>query len=391
MMIRVITTIYPFPTNTGGKRRIVTVLEAFLRAGHRVELVVITKENEQLDRTELPENIDLAIFYQTNWTYLKNVLRSMWRFEPLQVSIYRDRRVSQLVEKQPVHTTVLHLIRSSWLRPSGNVILEMTDSLALNYSRRVLRLRKWLRNPVITSLYFLEFLLVRNYERKICNEFKKSILVSSLDAAYVNKKRLDSSTVAVIPLAINDVSKNKEMLSPEKNGIFFIGRLDYEPNEVAIRYFLEACFVKLLEQFPNIKLRVVGGGASPSLANIFLSFGEAIQHTDFVQDLSLITSKSFCSIAPMRSGAGMQNKILDAMNHSLPVVTTRLGYGAMNFKIGEEILIADSDQEFISTIGNLYEKPIESTRIGDSARQAVRRSFGFKKFSSSYLKECFDE
>lgn len=76
MMIRVVTTIYPFPTNTGGKRRIVTVLEAFLRAGHRVELVVITKKNEQLDRTELPENIDLAIFYQTNCNLIRLIIKT---------------------------------------------------------------------------------------------------------------------------------------------------------------------------------------------------------------------------------------------------------------------------------------------------------------------------
>jgi glycosyltransferase involved in cell wall biosynthesis len=60
--------------------------------------------------------------------------------------------------------------------------------------------------------------------------------------------------------------------------------------------------------------------------------------------------KANIAIAPMQSGSGMQNKILEAMAVKVPVITSTLGLGDLKAKIGKDLLIADSADMFIRQI-----------------------------------------
>jgi glycosyltransferase involved in cell wall biosynthesis len=77
------------------------------------------------------------------------------------------------------------------------------------------------------------------------------------------------------------------------------------------------------------------------------------------------------AIAPMQSGSGIQNKILEAMASGLPVVTTTLGIGSLKAEPGREILVADSPEKFAKTVIGLLQNGELAEAIGYQASKFV--------------------
>jgi hypothetical protein len=75
------------------------------------------------------------------------------------------------------------------------------------------------------------------------------------------------------------------------------------------------------------------------------------------------------AIAPMQSGSGIQNKILEAMSCGLPVVTTNLGLGNIKAKPRKDILVADSPEDFAQSVIELLQNPLKAREIGYKARE----------------------
>jgi glycosyltransferase involved in cell wall biosynthesis len=73
----------------------------------------------------------------------------------------------------------------------------------------------------------------------------------------------------------------------------------------------------------------------------------------------------------MRSGAGMQNKILEAMSCGLPVVASPLGLGSIRAEPGVELMLADTPEEFISSVDTLLSDSCMAQRISCRARDFV--------------------
>ena len=80
-----------------------------------------------------------------------------------------------------------------------------------------------------------------------------------------------------------------------------------------------------------------------------MSSGDAIV-TGRVEDVRPYFNKSSVFVCPLRSGSGMQTKILEAMAMEVPVVTTSLGFEALEAIRGEHIIVADGAKKFAQEI-----------------------------------------
>jgi glycosyltransferase involved in cell wall biosynthesis len=80
-------------------------------------------------------------------------------------------------------------------------------------------------------------------------------------------------------------------------------------------------------------------------------------------------------IAPLFMGAGQQNKVLEAMAMGVPVITTELVNNAIGAKVGDELLVASSAEEFADQAVRLLEDGELYGRVSASALEFVRRTF----------------
>nr|WP_302828666.1 glycosyltransferase family 4 protein [uncultured Bacteroides sp.] len=149
--------------------------------------------------------------------------------------------------------------------------------------------------------------------------------------------------------------------------IVFVGKMNYEPNVVAVLHFANNVFPILCLDYPKLKFVIVG--AHPDERVKKMAKNENIIVTGYVESVEPYYQRATIVVAPMLSGAGIQNKIIQAMSYACCVVTTSIG--AEGLHIDHEIAIVDKDESMIETISFLLSNRKARLLMGKRARQYV--------------------
>ena len=127
----------------------------------------------------------------------------------------------------------------------------------------------------------------------------------------------------VIPVGI-DVSKIVPLHgSSEKNSFFFIGSLDYIPNQEGLRWFIEQVWKRIVKKNASIKFYIAGSHASEKFT-AYLN-RQHVMYLGEVEDAKHFMQSKGLMVVPLLSGGGIRVKIVEAMAMGIPVVSTSLG------------------------------------------------------------------
>lgn len=152
------------------------------------------------------------------------------------------------------------------------------------------------------------------------------------------------------------------------NIIMFVGKMNYEPNVVAVTYFAEKIFPKLCVYYPNLNFLIVG--AHPDSRVQKLGRLSNIVVTGYVESIEPYYRRATIVVAPMQTGAGIQNKIIQAMSYACCVVTTPIGAEGLMIK-NNEIAIFQNAEEWIDGIKLLLNSREKREYMGLLARSYV--------------------
>jgi len=170
-----------------------------------------------------------------------------------------------------------------------------------------------------------------------------------------------------------------------RDGFMFIGNFYHEPNWDALRFLKESIWPKILAKLPHAVLNIYGAYQSQKVLGFhnpkqgFLIHGR-------VDDAMEVTCKSKVSLAPLRFGAGVKGKLLEAMVSGTPSVTTLVGAEAMADAQNWCGVATDSLDEFVDGAVNLY-----SDEVLWEASQARGFEIIQKRFKSEIYLEKFKD
>ncbi len=102
----------------------------------------------------------------------------------------------------------------------------------------------------------------------------------------------------------------------------------------------------------------------------------------FVDDLGAVYRDTDIAINPVRFGAGLKIKTVEALASGLPLVTTAEGARGLGQFAGEAFLVADEPAEFGSHLGALLASVEQRSALADAAWRVAREHFT--------PKACFD-
>lgn len=165
--------------------------------------------------------------------------------------------------------------------------------------------------------------------------------------------------------------------------LVFVGKMSYEPNVVATTHFATRVFPKLLSRFPE--LHFVIAGANPEARVRQLAELPNVEVTGFVDSVVPYFQYATIVVAPMLTGAGIQNKIIQAMSYGCCVVTTPIGAEGLDIR-HEEIAVVEGDNDMAATIASLLLDPERRKAMGKFAREYV-----ISHLSESVISEQFWE
>lgn len=107
---------------------------------------------------------------------------------------------------------------------------------------------------------------------------------------------------------------------PETCSLVFWGRLDFEPNADAVRWFASRVWPKLRVRQPQARLKIVGKNAGDKVRQ--LGDIPGIQFVGEVDDIRTHAHSASATILPMRCGGGIKNKLLEAAAMGLPILAS---------------------------------------------------------------------
>lgn len=152
----------------------------------------------------------------------------------------------------------------------------------------------------------------------------------------------------------------------------FIGSLDWLPNLEGLEWFLDRCWPKINQQWPQMTLHIAGRNTPLSLlelkmSNVFVH-GEVPDAVQFIAQHSVM-------IVPLFSGSGMRVKIVEGMMMGKLIITTSVGKEGIDGKHQQDFLVADSEEAFIQAIQFCVEQPHQALAISKHAQENATQQF----------------
>ena len=230
----------------------------------------------------------------------------------------------------------------------------------LNFKER-LKSANWFFKFIIK----IELKRLQVYEKKIADFSKLSLIVSGKDSNQINSKNLYT-----LPIGLNlDFVKNLKIKS-KSNRIIFTGNMNYFPNVQAIEWFVENCWKNIKNKIIDFEIYIVGINPTKKILKLTAK-KDGIIVTGEVKSVFNYIKTSTLAIAPMQSGSGMQNKIIEAMACKVPVVTTSIGLGDIRAKNEKNIIIADDPNTYAKKIIDLLLDKPKRIKLGLNGKKYV--------------------
>ena len=209
---------------------------------------------------------------------------------------------------------------------------------------------------------------VRRHEARAYRPFAAAILVTSEDAAEVAWLDGGLRTV-VIPNGV-DAAHFAAPGDGARRGIVFTGVLEVPANERAAVRLARRLLPRVRARVPGAELTIVGRAPGPAVRALAALAG--VEVVPDVPDLRPWLWGARVYACPMASGTGIKNKLLEAMAAGAPAVATRLACQGLAVRDGEQLCIADSDDELAAALAALLEDPVRAARLARSALAYVR-------------------
>ena len=163
------------------------------------------------------------------------------------------------------------------------------------------------------------------------------------------RTELPGAHVEVIPLPVHDIVATTTPYA-QREGLLFIGGT-HPPNSDALSWFIRDVFPLVRRTLPAVILTVAGEVTRDKIKGLDLT---NIVFSGYIPDLLPCYEKARIFIAPLRYGAGIKGKILEAMSYGLPIVTTAVGAEGIGLGDGEDALIATDRDAFAQAVTDLY-------------------------------------
>lgn len=217
------------------------------------------------------------------------------------------------------------------------------------------------------------FAHVARYEFQMRRACAATVVVGDADARVLSRI-FGVRNVRVIPNGVDipDVAAVKRSLRPT---VMFTGVLKYPANIDALLYFADEIWPAVHERVPHAVFQIVGRNPVPAVVELGSRAG--IEVVADVRSVQACLAEAWLAVAPMRTGAGIKNKILEAWSVGTPAVMTPIATNGLN-QAPPELLLAAEGVELSILVGDLLLDERRRAMLGELARVTAKVAFSWR-------------
>jgi glycosyltransferase involved in cell wall biosynthesis len=303
--------------------------------------------------------------------------RSMISWEPYIVSKFRSRKMARTIRNltvsQPFDIVQLEYTQMgqyvSEVR-SGRTVLHEHDVVL----RTVKRYYSRTHSPFSRAWYLLEWCRLNSYEHRMVRQFDGISTLTRPDALLLEWQTRNPHVNVLSPgVDLPPISDGNGKRNPD--AILFLGNLTQLPNDDAAIWLCTDIFPRIIAEHSAAMLTIIG--RSPSRALRAAASDSRIKLLDFVKDLRPHLLQAGVFAAPLRLGGGIKIKILDALAHGCPVVTTPVGTEGITGLTSSSVLISRTAEGIARHCILLLRNPARAAELGQRGRDVVRENFSW--------------
>jgi glycosyltransferase involved in cell wall biosynthesis len=262
------------------------------------------------------------------------------------------------------------------------VVWDSVDCISYLFAQAA-RSSRSLKGKMMTRL---ELGRTERYEASLVERFDRTAVTSRLDKEALVElaqrygQGVKATQIEIVP---NGVDFEHFSFRPNtgrpRNRIVFSGKMSYHANVTAALHLVNDIMPRVWAQQPSAEVWIVGKDPARELtalatpASADSAAPRRVVVTGAVQEMEKYIQDSTIAAAPLLYGAGIQNKVIEAMACGTPVVTSPQASQALAAKPGVELLVAEDPERFADAILELLQSPERCTALGKAGRAFVEQ------------------
>tara|TARA_R110000868_G_scaffold3285_2_gene21456 strand:+ start:3130 stop:4365 length:1236 start_codon:yes stop_codon:yes gene_type:complete len=327
--------VWPEPNATAAGTRILQLIKAFLADNNEVIFASTAAKSELSYNLELLNVIQIPIILNDSSFdhFIKELQPDIVVYDRFLIEEQFGWRVAKNVPKaiRILDTEDLHSLRLVRFEANKN-----KDNFSID---------NWLQSDItkreIASIYRCDL----------------SLIISSFEMQLVQKTiKIDDSILLHLPFMVEKTEKGVFENYPEfekRKDFICIGNGKHAPNIDAVRWLKESIWPLIRKQLPESKLHIYGAYLPQQILEMHQPKQGFLVH-GYAENLEKVLTSAKINLAPLRFGAGLKGKLIDAMRFGTPSITTTIGAEAMHDHSPWNGAVADSEENFVGAAVTYY-------------------------------------
>jgi glycosyltransferase involved in cell wall biosynthesis len=371
----------PFPPKDGGSVAMFNLARGLAIEGNHVDILAMETYKHQLNSSSnlLPENITLeTVLVDTTIKIIPAIKNFLFKRLPYNA----ERFISEGYEEK----LIFKLQQKNYdIVQIEGLYLVLYIPIVRKYSKAKIALRSHnIENSIWKSLYSNEksifkklyfgilYRRVERMEKKAINSYDFLVPITYSDAVEYQKYG-NLKPLKVIQTGMPATEIAKELKIRETRRLYFIGSLDWLPNQEGILWFVKNVWPMIGHYHSHIEFHIAGRNAPDwfikSINRPGVVFhGEVEDAKEFADDFDIM-------IVPLLSGGGMRIKIVEAMSLGKVVVTTTIGAEGLDIIPNYHAIVSDNPTDFSTGVQILLENTDFFIKLGENSIRFIKNNY----------------
>ncbi len=208
-----------------------------------------------------------------------------------------------------------------------------------------------------------------------------SLIISKFEMNYLKEKGIQEDLLFYLPFMEDTPNQKSIPKYEDRIHMVTIGSFLHDPNVDGIRYLKENIWPLVRKKLPEVEMHIYGSYPTSKIEQL-TNLNEGFIIKGRADDVSNVMSKARVCLSPLRFGAGLKGKFIDAMRMGTPSVTTQIGSEGMPQGENWPGFISDSPNEMANKAVLLYnEKEV----------WRAKQSIGIHVLSTEFSKDEYQQ
>jgi len=369
-----ITPFLPYPVKSGGQVRVYNTLKSLADKYNIILVSFIENPNQEQYLVELEKLCRkvTTILRHPSWHGMFDRISL-----PMVIKYFYSKEMEELIKKC-IYENHIDIVQIEYVNMAYYAkIIPDLPKILVEHDASIYTLTNSYERPVFGRIFqFFDWLNWGSFQKHIYSYFDKIVAVSDEDYRII-RGGASRDKISIIPTAVDLTSYKLSWENEKTIDILFLGHMLHYPNIDGLFYFCKKIFPLIKREVPDVNFCIIGSNMSD--INLDKIKDKNVHVIGEVEDIRNFLAKTKVLVAPIRRGAGLKIKILEAMAMGVPVVSTSRAVKGIKCILGRDIYVADSPKDFAYKVLDLLKDRQKRIAVAKNARDVVDKYYNANK------------